>query len=45
MSETELQTLHAYYQRLVVLTREELSLTRSHSVEEAEKRALHKLGR
>lgn len=45
MSEAELQTLHAYYQRLVVLTREELSLTRSHSVEEAEKRSLRKLGR
>ena len=45
MSEAELQTLHAYYQRLVVLTREELSLTQSHSVEEAEKRALRKLGR
>ena len=43
MSEAELQTLHAYYQRLVVLTREELSLTRSHSVEEAERRALRKL--
>ena len=45
MSEAELRTLHDYYQRLVVLTREELSLTRSHSVEEAEKRALRKLGR
>ncbi len=45
MSEAELKTLHAYYRRLVALTREELSLTRSHSVEEAEKRALRKLGR
>jgi low affinity Fe/Cu permease len=44
LSEAELKTLHAHYQRLVAMAREDADLTASHSVEEAEERhtAKHK---
>jgi low affinity Fe/Cu permease len=38
LSEKELEVLHKHYQRLVAMAKEELSLTHSHSVEEAEQR-------
>jgi low affinity Fe/Cu permease len=37
-SEGELETLHKYYARLVVMARKDETLTRSHSIEEAEER-------
>jgi low affinity Fe/Cu permease len=38
LSEDEIKTLHTYYQRLVDMARQDLKLTTSHSVEEAEAR-------
>jgi low affinity Fe/Cu permease len=38
LSEAELRTLHAHYQRLVEMSRKDVQLTSSHSVEEAEGR-------
>jgi low affinity Fe/Cu permease len=38
LSEDEIKTLHTYYQRLVNMAKEDLKLTASHSVEEADLR-------
>ena len=38
LSEEELKVLHKHYQRLVAMSKEELSLTHSHSIEEADQR-------
>jgi len=38
LSEKELETLHAHYQELVKMAKKDSSLTRSHSIEEAETR-------
>lgn len=38
LSEEELKTLHAFYQRLVVMARREENMAASHSIEEAERR-------
>ena len=38
LTETEVRTLHQHYRRLVEIARHEGSLTRSHSIEEAEVR-------
>ena len=38
LSEDELQTLHAHFQKLSQMARRESSLTESHSIEEAEER-------
>jgi low affinity Fe/Cu permease len=38
LSEEELEVLHKHYQRLVTMAKKELSLTHSHSVEEADQR-------
>jgi low affinity Fe/Cu permease len=38
LSEEELKVLHKHYQRLVAMAKEELSVTHSHSVEEADQR-------
>ena len=38
LTEEEVRTLHQHYNRLVVIAKQEASLTRSHSVEEAETR-------
>jgi low affinity Fe/Cu permease len=45
LSEQELKTLHLYYARLVQMAREDVELTKSHSVEEAEERHARKAGR
>ncbi len=45
LSEDELKVLHEHFRKLAVLTRRELPLTRSHSIEEAERRSRAKLGR
>jgi low affinity Fe/Cu permease len=42
-SEEELRILHEHFQKLAALTRSEVSLTRSHSIEEAERRSRAKL--
>ena len=42
LSEQEMRTLHAHYRRLVEMTKSEVSLTASHSVEEAESRHARK---
>jgi low affinity Fe/Cu permease len=38
LTEEEIQTLHKHYQRLVAMAKEDLKLTESHSIEEAEAR-------
>jgi hypothetical protein len=38
LSEAEIKTLHKHYQRLVAMAKEDLKLTESHSIEEAEAR-------
>src|SRR5437660_9899203 len=38
LSEEELALLHKHYQRLVVMAKKDLSLTHSHSIEEADQR-------
>jgi low affinity Fe/Cu permease len=38
LSEDELETIHKYYARLVVMARKDETLTRSHSIDEAEER-------
>ena len=38
LTEAEIQTLHTHYQRLVAMAKEDLKLTQSHSIEEAEAR-------
>src|SRR5512132_447717 len=38
LTEEEIKTLHTHYQRLVAMAKKDLSLTQSHSVEEAEAR-------
>jgi low affinity Fe/Cu permease len=38
LTEQEIQTLHTHYQKLVTMAKKDLSLTQSHSVEEAEAR-------
>jgi low affinity Fe/Cu permease len=38
LTEEEIKTLHAHYQRLVVMAKKDLELTVSHSIEEAEAR-------
>jgi low affinity Fe/Cu permease len=38
LTEDELQTLHAHFQRLSVMAQQESSLSQSHSIEEAEER-------
>lgn len=44
MTEAELETLHAHYAELAELTRQEGSLTKSHSIEEAGRRSARKHG-
>ena len=38
LTEAEIETLHTHYQRLVAMAKEDLKLTQSHSIEEAEAR-------
>jgi len=38
LTEEEIKTLHAHYQKLVGMAKEDIKLTMSHSVEEAEAR-------
>ena len=38
LSEKELELLHSYYVRLALFAKEEMSLTKSHSIDEAERR-------
>lgn len=38
LTEAEIKTLHAHYQKLVAMAKKDLRLTQSHSVEEAEAR-------
>lgn len=38
LTESEIETLHTHYQRLVAMAKEDLKLTQSHSIEEAEAR-------
>ena len=38
LTEAEIKTLHAHYQRLVTMSKKDLKLTLSHSIEEAEAR-------
>jgi low affinity Fe/Cu permease len=38
LTEQEIQTLHTHYQKLVTMSKKDLRLTQSHSVEEAEAR-------
>ena len=42
LSEAELETLHKFYRRLVKLAKADLTLTKSHSVEEAEAKHVRK---
>jgi low affinity Fe/Cu permease len=44
LSETDLATLHAHYEKLVRLAQKDGSLTESHSVEDAESRHVRKAG-
>ena len=44
LSEAELDTLHKYYQRLVAMSKKDVTLTHSHSIEEAEQRHSAKAG-
>jgi low affinity Fe/Cu permease len=41
LTEAEIKTLHTHYQRLVAMAKQDIKLTQSHSVEEAEAR--HKI--
>ena len=45
LSERELQVLHQYYQRLVIMAKKDHDLTHSHSIEEADQRHSSKAGR
>ncbi len=45
LSEDDVRVLHEHFRKLAMLTRSELPLTRSHSIEEAERRSRAKLGR
>ena len=45
LSDKELETLHKHYQALVQMAKEEIKITESHSVEEAEARHLIKHGK
>ncbi len=45
MTEKQLSILHEHYARLAELTRKDQSLTKSHSVEEADRRSARKLER
>jgi low affinity Fe/Cu permease len=38
LTEEEIKTLHTHYQKLVAMAKEDLKLTQSHSIEEAEAR-------
>jgi low affinity Fe/Cu permease len=38
LTEAEIKTLHAHYQKLVALAKQDMKLTQSHSIEEAEVR-------
>jgi len=38
LTEEEIKTLHMYYQRLAAMAKKDLSLTQSHSIEEADLR-------
>jgi low affinity Fe/Cu permease len=38
LTESEIETLHRHYQRLVVMAKKDIALTNSHSIEEAEAR-------
>ncbi len=38
LTEQEIQTLHAHYQKLVTMAKKDLKVTQSHSIEEAEAR-------
>lgn len=38
LTEAEIQTLHAHYQKLVTMAKKDLKVTQSHSIEEAEAR-------
>lgn len=38
LTEAEIKTLHAHYQKLVAMAKQDLKLTESHSIEEAEAR-------
>jgi hypothetical protein len=38
LTEAEIRLLHAHYQRLVTIAKQDVSLTDSHSVEEADER-------
>ena len=38
LTEAEIETLHTHYQKLVAMAKEDLKLTQSHSIEEAEAR-------
>ncbi len=42
LSEAEIKTLHTHYQKLVSMAKQDLKLTMSHSIEEAEARHEHK---
>ena len=44
LSEEELETLHRHYRRLVAMAKKDISLTTSHSIEEAEARHKEKAG-
>jgi low affinity Fe/Cu permease len=44
LSESELAALRAFYERLAARAKESADLTRSHSIDEAERRHHHKLG-
>jgi low affinity Fe/Cu permease len=43
LTEEELRTLHRYYARLVTMSKRDLTLTQSHSIEDAERRHSSKL--
>ena len=43
LSEDELKTLHRFYERLSSMAKKDTTLTRSHSVEEAQTRHVRKL--
>jgi len=45
LTEEEIKTLHKHYQRLVAMAKEDLTLTQSHSIEEAEARHSIKHGK
>jgi low affinity Fe/Cu permease len=45
LTEAEIQVLHAHYQQLAVMAMRDDVLTRSHSIDEAERRHIYKRGR